>query len=247
MIFASEYIIQVIMKLNPNSMTPLYIQLENIITSAIKDGTLTPGSRIPTEAYLQTKFDISRVTIRRAMKALTESGTIERHPGKGTFVSKRKIQRSISSILSFTEICRMQGLRASSKTLRMDVIDANEEEISLMHLKPNAKILLLERLRFADNIPVTIETSRLPEKFFFLLEEDLTDKSMYVILKKHGITLTNSSKTLEIVFANFKDAKLLNVPKNHPLLCITGQVTDNNNQVHLSKQLSVADKFKLFV
>jgi GntR family transcriptional regulator len=236
------------MALDSNSTIPLYKQLEDILIQQIESGVLTSGSKLPTEDELSKEYNISRVTVRKTMEALCNGCFIERKPGKGTFVSKKKIQRKISELLSFTDMCQMQGLKASAKTIRIDIISPTEEEISQMGLKPHDRILILERLRYANNLPVTIEISKFPEDFFFLFDEDLTNASLYAVLKKHNIYLTNSIKTLEIVSANYKEAKLLNVPLNHPLLCITSVVSEaNGNHLHLSKQLSVADKFKFII
>ncbi|MDD3139734.1 MAG: GntR family transcriptional regulator [Lachnospiraceae bacterium] len=236
------------MELDNNSTIPLYKQLESILIEQIESGVLSIGSKLPTEDELSKEYNISRVTVRKAMEALTNGCFIERKPGKGTFVSSKKIQRNISALLSFTDMCQMQGLKATAKTIRIDIIDPTEDESIQMGLNPHEKILILERLRYADNLPVTIEISKLPEEFFFLFEEDLTNSSLYTAFKKHNIYLTNSVKTLEIVHANYKEATLLNVPKNHPLLCITSVVSDAlGNHQHLSKQLSVADKFKFII
>jgi GntR family transcriptional regulator len=236
------------MELDNNSSTPLYKQLTDILVSQIESGKLPIGSKLPTECELCKQYNISRVTVRKAMETLSENRYIERKPGKGTFVSEKKIQRSFSALISFTDMCLMQGLKASAKTIRLDIVDPTEEERTKMKLKPQDKILILERLRYADNIPVTIEISKLPEDFFFLFDEDLTNASLYTVLKKHNIFLTNSVKMLEIVQANYKASKLLNISKNHPLLCITSEVSDaSGNYLHLSKQLSLADKFKFII
>lgn len=236
------------MVLDNNSTIPLYKQLENILIQQIESGALPLGGKLPTEDELSKEYNISRVTVRKAMEALTDACFIERKPGKGTFVSKKKIQRNISALLSFTDMCLMQGLKASAKTIRIDIISPSEDDIIQMKLKPHDKILLLERLRYANNVPVTIEISKFTEEFYFLFEEDLTNASLYAVLKKHNINLTNSVKTLEIVRANYKESVLLNVQKNHPLLCITSVVSDaNGDHLHLSKQLSVADNFKFII
>lgn len=236
------------MNLDSNSSIPLYKQLADILIHQIESGKLPVGSKIPTEDELSTNYNISRVTVRKAMEELSSSCYIERKPGKGTFVSEKKIERSISALISFTEMCQMQGLKASAKTLRLDIIEPTEEEQSRMKLNPQDKIIVLERLRYADDRPVTIEISKFPEDCFFLFEENLTNNSLYSILRKHNINPSKSVKTLEIVQANYKESKLLNIPKNHPLLCVSSEVSDANGEhLHLSKQLSVADKFKLII
>lgn len=58
------------MKLDSGNETPLYQQLKEEIKIAIKDGTFPSGSKIPTESELSDKFNVSRITVRRAVQEL---------------------------------------------------------------------------------------------------------------------------------------------------------------------------------
>lgn len=236
------------MKLDSNSSIPLYTQLEDILLQQIEDNVLSVGGKLPTEDELSKQYDVSRVTVRKALNSLSEKCYIERKAGKGTFISERKIKRSISSIISFTEMCKMQGLKASAKTLRLDIVKPTDDDRIKLGLKPQDTILLLERLRYANNIPVSIELSKFSKDYFFIFNEDLESTSLYAILRQHNINLTNSIKALEIVTANNRESTILNIPKNHPLLCITSEVSEaDGSHLHLSKQLCVADRFKYII
>lgn len=236
------------MELDSNSSTPLYMQLEDILLQQIKANVLKVGNKLPTEEELSNQYNVSRVTVRKALDSLSGKCYIERRPGKGSFISEQKIQRSISSVISFTEMCQMQGVRASAKTLRLDFVKPTDEERAKLKLDSQDKVLLLERLRYANDVPVSIEISKFPKDYFFLFDENLTDTSLYFILKKHNINLTNSLKVLEITTANYRESTILQIPRNHPLLCIASEVSEmDGNHLHLSKQLCVADRFKYIV
>lgn len=234
--------------LDQNSVTPLYQQLAAILTEKIETGDYPAGSQLPTEAELREQYDVSRVTVRQALKILVERELIERHTGKGTFVSDKKLMRKISTVMSFSEMCRMQGYTPGAKTIRIDLAPASDNEIQKMNLEPGSNILLLERIRYADEVPVVLERSRLPEKFFYLVNEDLNDHSLYDILKENGTKVSDSLKILDIVFANYKESMYLNINKNYPLLRISSVVTANSDaSTHLSEQFCVSDRFKLYI
>lgn len=110
-------------------------------------------------------------------------------------------------------------------------------------------MLVVERLRLADGRPMLLETSKFPESFFFLFNADLTNASLYETIRKEtGIVFTRSDKVLEIVFANHQEAKYLGVVKGYPLLSIKSVVHDQSGEhCYLSRQLCIADKFKLMV
>jgi GntR family transcriptional regulator len=236
------------MQLDQNTSKPFYKQLEEILIHRIETGVWAPGSKIPTEAELVEEFQVSRVTVRKSLEALTKNFLLERKSGKGTFVAAKRMQRNISQLLSFTNFCQMQGLKPDAKTIRIDYDDPTEDEQQKMKLDPGKKIIVLERLRYADDIPVSIELTKFPENFSFLFNIDLNHNSLYKVLEKYGITLTKSAKILEIQFADYRESKLLNIPKKHPLLCISSIVSDiNENNINLSRQICVADKFKIIV
>ncbi len=236
------------MELNNTVSTPLYQQLEQTIRQDIDSGKLPAGSQLPTENELCEQFHVSRVTVRKALALLTDAGYLERHSGKGTFVSEKKIQRSINTVIGFTEMCKMLNVVAGAKTLKIALEEPKEQEIEQLSLQPDEHILLLERLRYADDKPIVLETNKFPESFSFLFGENLTNASLYNVLKEHGIVFEQSRKTIDIVLSTSSEAKLLGIPKNHPLLRIQSIVrTLDGSVTSISQQLCIGDKFKFIV
>ncbi len=69
---------------------PLYIQIREYIKNQIESGVLKPGDQIPTETDLTNKFQVSRITIKSALRHLVDEGMIYRVAGKGSFVSSEE-------------------------------------------------------------------------------------------------------------------------------------------------------------
>ena len=78
------------MELNNTIAKPLYKQLEDQLKEEIDTGKRKAGSRLPTENELSTTYNVSRVTVRKALAGLSELGYLDRKSGKGTFVAERK-------------------------------------------------------------------------------------------------------------------------------------------------------------
>lgn len=76
------------MKLNAGNEIPLYQQLKEEIKAAIKNGTFPSGTKIPTESELSEKFNVSRITVRRAVQELCQEDYLSKKQGKGTFVKQ---------------------------------------------------------------------------------------------------------------------------------------------------------------
>jgi GntR family transcriptional regulator len=142
-----------------------------------------PGARLPTEGELCSEFDVSRVTVRKALDELGDKGYLVRKPGKGTFVVEKKIQRTLSGVIGFTEMCRMMGYKPGAKTVKIALEQPTEEQTKLLHLKDDEQMLVVDRIRTADDKPVLIESNQFSEQFAFLFDKDLTDTSMYQIIK----------------------------------------------------------------
>jgi len=74
-------------KIHKNSPIPMYQQILNEISARVASGEWPAGTQLPTEAELEMKLQVSRVTIRQALTAAVKEGLVIRLPGKGTFVS----------------------------------------------------------------------------------------------------------------------------------------------------------------
>ena len=91
------------MELNNTIATQLYKQLEEKLQHEIETGERPAGSRLPTENELSETYHVSRVTVRKALAGLSELGYLDRKSGKGTFVAEKKLHRSITEVISFTD------------------------------------------------------------------------------------------------------------------------------------------------
>jgi GntR family transcriptional regulator len=97
------------------SHLPLYAQVEAVLTSSIADGTLPPGSRVPSEDSLIERFAVSRTTIRKTIQNLASSGLIEIRRGKGTFVTQPKITQELTELSGFVEDMRALGRKPTAR------------------------------------------------------------------------------------------------------------------------------------
>lgn len=235
--------------LNSESAEPLYRQLADKLKKEMDDGIFLAGSKLPTENELVETYKVSRVTVRKALDSLTQQGYLERRSGKGTFVAEKKIQRELSGVIGFTEMCRMMGCVAGSKVIKLSKEYPSEQDAQQLRISEDSQIVVIERVRSADGEPVVIEHCKFPEDFLFLMQENLADASLYdLIQRKKNIHFSKSVKTLDIVYATSQEGRFLGVAKGYPLLRIESVVEDSTGIFrHLSKQLCIGDKFKLMV
>lgn len=106
-------------ELDPQSIVPLYKQLKDLLLQEIKEGIYKANQKIPTELELSEKYQISRMTVRKALAELVEEGVLAKKQGKGTFVQEEKMTEDLSSPNSFTNLCKRNGKVPGGKTLKM--------------------------------------------------------------------------------------------------------------------------------
>lgn len=177
--------------LNRNTPIPLYYQLKAIIDQEIQNGSYRPGDMIPTEIELINMFQVSRSTVRQAIQELAREGKLYSVKSKGTFVSKEKLNQDfINHLESFNEQIRRLGKTPSTEVLKLEVVKAASSVAKALSLKEGDSVVLLKRRRFADNVPIVVLDTFLPDKFcHFVLTHDFQTESLYHILETHSSAL----------------------------------------------------------
>ncbi|MDQ6595156.1 GntR family transcriptional regulator [Bacillus salipaludis] len=233
--------------LKQDNQIPLYIQLKESIRSSILNGQLKFGDQIPTELELSEEYKISRITVRKAILDLVEEGYLVKKQGKGTFVNKRKIERKIVHFLSFTDACKANGMKASSKVFKKEIIQPTPKDKERLQLDEGDALLFIQRVRYADESPIMIENNYFSYKdFHSLLNENLDDSVYKILEEKLNVKPDRAGElTLEIVRATEEEVNLLHTSSGEPLFYMETTVYDENDRpVHIGKQYILGDSYK---
>lgn len=195
---------------------PLYFQFKNILLDMMKEEKLQPGDMIPTEFELCDIFGISRTTVRQALTELVNENKFYRVKGRGTFVAQDKINQDfIKRIESFKAEMERKGYKPSSKVLLFEVIEAPVEVAVALNLPAGSDVILLKRLRYADNEPIIWSRTYLPyASCKNVLDYDMMTHSLYKILAKNINTKINRVvRNIEAVIPTKEDCELLDITK----------------------------------
>ena len=168
----------------PESSMPLYRQLVDDIKADITNNVYQAGDKIPSESELSATYGVSRVTVRNALKELADGGYLTKRQGRGTFVNQPKIDQKIRMTfdrLAFDGHWTATGYVPHAWTLRCERVTAEPEVLELYGLSEPVDMLLVERLRTADDVPIMIEDSYFyPYESFSAIEgEDMNDASIF--------------------------------------------------------------------
>jgi GntR family transcriptional regulator len=235
------------MVFDKNCVTPLYVQLKAELMNRINNGILKSGEQLPPELEMADNFSVSVVTVRSAVNELVKEGLIEKKRGKGTFVSNTKYKRDYTKIQSFSDSCRAMGSIPGSRVLEMKLEKADNSLAQKLGVNSGDNVLYISRLRTVNGEPMVIEKNYFPERFAELLNEDLEANSLFGILQeKYGITVTKSSKEVEIARTTSEEGKLLNLTKNYPILLVKSVAYDQfDTPVYVGSQAINGERFTL--
>ena len=205
-----------------------YAQIAQYLRTLVAAGS--PGDRLPSEAELCERFVVSRMTARQAVHLLVTEGLLYRRRGQGTFVAARPVPRPLGSHLSFTESMRRRGLRATSRILVAKLADPTAEDAEALRLQEGDRIVLLERLRLADDTPMAIEHAVLSPALAPVLEDDLEQASLHAAMERLGRIPTRAQARVTARAATADEQRLLELDGGAVLLCERRVISDQDGR-----------------
>lgn len=200
---------------------PLYMQINELLIAKISSGEWAPGDLIPSETKLARELDVSQGTVRKAITDLVEKNVLVRKQGKGTFVSNHNDDRAL---FHFFHITDNDGNRMlpDSRVLACRKKTASRFEAAVLHLRNDAPVIRIERVRSISSIPTIAETIVLPANPFGALQTGNTCRlpnMLYELYEKQfGITIHSAEEKLRATAASKREAKVLEVEPGTPLL-----------------------------
>jgi GntR family transcriptional regulator len=164
-------------------------------------------------------------------------------------VSGAKINRGVG-FMSFSEDMRARGLTPHSEVRRLTSEVAEASIAAQLGLAAGARVVYVERLRFANNEPVALERVYLPyDRFAGLLgkESELARRSMYEIMEEEFDSRpTFADETVEAVLLHQAEARLFGVPRNSPALLAQRVTRDERGKpIETVQTLYRGDRYRM--
>lgn len=227
------------------SNIPRHEQISNWLREQISKGIYGTEEKLPSEQELSKKFEVSRVTVRHALRTLETDRLIYRCQGIGSFVKPEKTTPKMIRLTDF-----MEDMRAAGKTARSEVVALAQEpacDLAAHHLKvkPGQQVLRLERVRYGDGEPVALDITWFPIFYGQLIVDyDLSEDTIYRILEEdYEIPITRGTYTIQACLADDRTARLLDHTKGAPLLLFDRiSMTINDKPVYFQRRYYRADK-----
>jgi GntR family transcriptional regulator len=187
---------------------PLYQRLQLALRRTIETKTLKPEEALPAERDLAQMFDVSRITIRKALDGLVAEGLLTRRQGAGTFVAGR-VEKQFAKLSSFSEDMATRGRTARSQWLTRAESAVTPDESLTLGLSPGTRVFRFARIRFADQMPMAIEQSTISG--FALRNAEEVEGSLYCALEQRGFRPVRALQRLRAVLFDQDQANLLDI------------------------------------
>jgi GntR family transcriptional regulator len=200
----------------------LYARVEAVLAGEIADGDLKAGDQLPTEDDLIARFEVSRITVRRAIQNLVNRGLVEVRRGKGTFVAAPKITQELTELSGFVEDMHALGRKPTARVISKEVVTADADVASHLALTRGERVVRIRRVRLADGVPLSFDETYLPLRLGKkIITNNLKIEPIFSLLeRKYGVPLIEAEYKLEAVAAEAEVATALRVKQGSPIFRI---------------------------
>ena len=211
----------------------LWRQISTHLQQDIAAGTYPPGGRLPTEAELSQQFAVNRHTVRRALEELSRGGLVRVEQGRGSFVAEDVIEYAVEPRTRFSEWIKRHNKEPSGRILNLKETVADSHVAAGLGMRSGSRVVMLERLGFADDRPVSLTNHYFPStRLRGMLDALRTTPRITDALRSVGVSdYLRQTTRVTARLPTGEEAELLRMPRNRPLLLAENINVDHNGQI----------------
>ena len=195
----------------------------------LQAGEIPAGRLLPSEADLSRRYDVSRVTVRKALDVLRAEGLVDSRQGFGWFAAGPTLRQHLGRLATLESQLAASGLTPGRRVLSFGFLAAPDRVAELMGVAPGAEVLEVRRLNLSDGVPFARVTVWVPARLGSSLSRDDAERTTFHELL--GVALGGATQTIGAAAADAVDAAALGVPAGSPVLrcervtrSVTGEV-----------------------
>lgn len=229
---------------------PLYCQLAETIEKKIDSGEWNVGTCIPSERELSTMYNMSRITVRKAIEELERKGKLEKVQGKGTFVLNQKIVQNLNAVYSFSREMEKQGKITSTKLLERSIIPADARVARNLKIEEGTPVIFLKRLRCDESgQAIMVEKTYFEEsRFPYVMDMDFNSVGLYKTLEeRYGIKIDKATERFKACELTSSECQLLKCPIRQYGLLVRRTSYSGDQLICYSSIVSKGDTFEFTV
>lgn len=211
----------------PQRKLPLYLQVKRKLVDRIKDNEWVPGDPIPSESQLMQSYNVSRTTIRQAIRDLTNDGIIETRRG-----TVARVKQTPNDEMQNPGVLHHEsGDKFSIKVLRSNYASDHYFAKSQLQMEDDEEVYFLERLRLADEIPIGFQQLFTPAYIGEILEGEAASWfDIFPVLGMNAVYYSTIKENITATLANQYEADLLGITSGDPLIDIRRVTLGNDSK-----------------
>jgi GntR family transcriptional regulator len=220
--------------MDKEKMGPKYKQIKEDIVEDILSGVYEPGDMIPKQSDYALKYNVSRLTVRKAIDDLVLKGVLQTEKGKGTFVQEIATKAySYRRVVGFSSNIVSKKIHPKSKVISIKEDYADKSLASHLKIKEGEVVVEIARLRYINDICTSFQKSYFAKKRVAGIDfnaENLNENSLYdVLFKRASITMSLADERFRAVRATEEIAGYFGVEEGDPILYVTRVTYDSNH------------------
>ncbi|SDG96387.1 transcriptional regulator, GntR family [Vibrio xiamenensis] len=227
--------------------TPLYLQIKRFILQKIQSGEWPVGYRIPTEFELTDAFNVSRMTVNKAIRDLVAEGQLARRPRVGTFVcaSEDKAESPLLDIRNIAAEVLQRGQHYSNKVIKQVALEADETVAIKLGVMLGSAVYYSEIVHYADDKPIQLELRWVNASYApGYLEQDFTLLTPNQYLSEN-CPLSAIEHTVEAIVPDIHVRNSLRLSANEPCLLLNRRTWSGERLVSSALLYHPGTKYKL--
>lgn len=192
------------------------------IREDILKGVYRPNERLPFEKIICEKYNVSKMTVKKALDLLVSEGLIVKRRGSGTFI-KDITEKEIHGIIDRKQFSGLTynsiGHKVTSKILKFTVINADDKIANMLKIEDDSFVYLINRVRYIDDEPIVIEETYMPINIIPGVKIDDVEGSIYEYIKdKLGLKIQSAHSTIRADKSSENDREYLNLKSDEPVI-----------------------------
>ncbi len=203
------------------SALPLYFRVMSVLEARIHSGELRPQMRLPSEGDLAREFGVSRGTVREALRELETAGLIERHQGKGSFVSDSTGSRPAPiKYTGLLEDLYDQVRKVQVRSVELETTVGPPAILAALQLPDGTPLTVVKRDRHLDGQPFAYTVNFLPTDIGGRIDPATLRREplLRVLEERLGIEIGSAEQNMQARLADAETARLLGVPLASPVM-----------------------------
>lgn len=229
------------------SSSPLYRQIKQFIVDNIESGHWPVGHRISTELELTKQFNVSRMTVNKAIRDLVADGRLQRRPRLGTFVCApdEKAESPLLDIRNIADEVAARGQRYHNKVIEQRQLAADDSVATKLGIMLGAPVYYSEILHFANDTPLQLEVRWVNARHApQYLEQDFSSITPNQYLSAN-CPLSAIEHTVEAIVPDKHIQTLLHLEKTDPCLLLNRRTWSGDLLVSSALLYHPGSKYKL--